>query len=342
MKVEWNDFDYNGYNEEELQKLSDERSIPYILRESYSFGKIIREYGFYPSLLPLTIYHLHGAGRVFSNHPYQHELDSKAYCMFVNNSADVQTYSDAGMDCEVMFHPFVYYRRSRKIEKSQNAKGTIIFPSHMTPDVDDLSDVSEYIEQIKNLPDIYKPLSVCMCWVDITQGKHKVWMENGFPVYTVGNAYHEEFVERFYDLIRHFKFMTSNSIGSQTYYAVEMGIPFFLFGSGPQYFNKTDPNFPKGKMDIHKHENYKKIHNLFTELTTEINPRQKQAVLEGLGVHDGISRLKMMRILYMGFFKGKKVTFSLLKVTIYLLKNLFCHGKNRKKRRRFGFFSGMY
>jgi hypothetical protein len=177
-----------------------------------------------------------------------------------------------------------------------------------------------------------------MCWVDIMQGRHKIWLENGFPVYTVGHAYHEEFVERFYDLIRHFKFMTSNSIGSQTYYAVEMGIPFFLYGPEPEYFNKSDHGIPKGKMELHNYENYNKIHNLFTKLTTEINPQQKQAALDGLGVYDGISRLQMMRILYTGFFKSKKVIFSLLKVTIYLLKNLFRLSKNRKKKRRFELF----
>jgi hypothetical protein len=311
-------FDYKGYDEEKLMKLSNEQTIPYILQEAYSFGKLIREYGYYPSLLPLNIYHQHGAGRVLANTPYKHDLESKAYYMFVNNCDDIQMYNDAGMNCCVMLHPFIYYRNSRKIEKSKYATGTIVFPSHITPDVDDLSDTSVYIEQLLKLPEIYKPLCICMSWVDITHNRHKIWMQYGFPVYTVGHAYHEDFVKRFYDLIRNFKFMTSNSIGSQTYYAVEMGIPFFLYGEEPMYYNKSDPYIEAGYMDLHKRNAYKKAYNLFNHITTEITAEQKKFVLDGLGIKDGITRVNMMKILYLGFLKSNRVTKSITRSCKYL------------------------
>jgi hypothetical protein len=324
-------FDYKGYSEAKLIELSNDQTLPYILWESYSFGKLIREYGFYPRLLPINIYHQHGAGRNLEKFPYSHELESNAYCMFVNNQADVKMYNDAGMNCEVMLHPFIYYRRSRKIEKSPDAKGTIVFPSHITLDIDDLSDISLYIKQLRELPEIYKPLSVCLCWVDIIENRHKIWIENGFPVYTVGHAYHENFVERFYELIRHFKFMTSNSIGSQTYYAVEMGITFFLHGPEPKYFNKSDPGVPKGVMDLHQYDNYNKIYSLFTKLTTEISHEQKKLVLDGLGVNNGISRFKMMTILYIGFFRSKRVCASIKNALLYLCKCVYIKNKEKLK-----------
>ena len=318
-----NIFDYKGYSEEMLFKLSKEQTIPYILREAYSFGWLIKEYGFFSSLFPINIYHLHGAGKKCdTDAPFQHEIDAKKYCecMFVNNSSDVKTFQKIGFDCKVMLHPFVYYRKSRKIEKLKDAKGTIVFPSHVTPDVDDFSDIQEYVNQIKALPEIYKPINICLSWVDISQGRHKIWIENGFPVYTIGHAYHEDFVKRFYELVRNYKFMTSNSVGSQLYYAVEMGIPFFIYGNPPKYFNKTDPGHQKGEINLYT-KKYIDIYNLFNKITTEINKEQKQAAVEGLGVNEGISRVQMMVILYKGFFKNNCIYYVFKNIIKYIFKS---------------------
>lgn len=325
-----NNFDYKGYSEEELLNLSNDdiKQLvsawrPWIV-ELYSYGLLIREYGFFPKWLPIYIYHMHGPGEVTMVH--EHEINSGAYCMFVNNKNDEQKFINAGMSkCETMVHPFVFYRKKYNINQCINAKGTIVYPAHSILNTEELTDIDKYIEQLKELPEKYKPLAICMHWVDIKKGKHKKYMDAGFPVYTAGNGNDIRYAEKFYDILKHFKYATSNTYGSYIYYAVDMGLPFFLYGDEIEYDNKADPGLPIGKVKI-SFPKVLEISKMFSEITDTISPEQKKEIDAGLGIHDGISRLKMANILYSAYFK--KTTFKKeIKRIILYIKYFFNHKK---------------
>jgi hypothetical protein len=302
-------FDCGGYSEEKLLELSNDYKRKFYMMcwkhgivEMYSYGRLLREYGFFPQFLPIYIYHLHGPG--IMNFINEHEINSGAYCMFVNTEEDAQQFIAAGMKrCEVMLHPFVFYRRKYKVHRDANARGTLVFPAHSIFNTEELTDIDEYIRQLKELPDIYKPLAICLHCEDINKGKHRKYMDAGFPVYTAGHTHNYRYVERFYDVLRHFKYSTSNAYGSYIYYAVEMGIPFFLHGDEVEYYNKADPGLPLGRVKI-AFPNVLRMCRMFSEMTTVISDEQRMEIERGLGISDGISRLKMAKILYSALFSN--------------------------------------
>lgn len=303
-------FDYKGYDTAKLLKLCDERfAYKGIAKwinwtaEVYSFGKYIREQGFYPTWLPLHVYTDHGPGSYSSEVP-KHEYEHDAYCNLYHSAAMADRYKNtiSKLSC-VMLSPFVWYRRKNNIEQSPNAIGTLAFPAHTTPDIDLGSDMEEYIAELKKLPEEFQPVCVCMHMHDIAKGQHEIFIKHGIPVYTAGCAFDYRFAERFYDIMKNFKYTTSSMLGSYTFYSVEMGIPFSVYSAKPILVNNSDPNIEKGEYKFQEDENYKNMCARFKGLNKEITQEQREFVEENLGIYTHVSRFEMAKILYMAYFK---------------------------------------
>lgn len=299
-------FDYSGYSEEKLAYVcGDEvRSLgntwkPGIV-ELYSYGKILRDYGFFPRFLPIYIYHVHSAGP--SNYPKEHEINSGAYCMFVNNFADRKKFLDAGVKrCEIMKNPFLFFREQKHITQASDARGVLAFPAHSTTHSEELTDIDKYIEQLRELSKKVGPVSVCFYWLDILKGKHEKYRKAGFPIYSAGHFCDKRYVKRFYEILRHFKYATSNAYGSFVFYAVDLGLPFFFYGNEPDYVNTSDSTLPLGNMET-GFEREIEARRLFSRIQDHISEEQREWVADGLGAKHGISRLKMSSILYAAYF----------------------------------------
>ena len=89
-----------GMSESELLKLCDEKytgkgvvTWHYWTAEVYSFGKHIRNYAFYPYILPLFVYTDHGVGS-YTNEIPKHELEHKAYCQLYHSSVSAELFND--------------------------------------------------------------------------------------------------------------------------------------------------------------------------------------------------------------------------------------------------------
>lgn len=322
-------FDYKGYSEENLKKLCDDKYTHkgfadwhYWPAEVYSFGKHIRNYGFYPQMLPLHIYTDHGVGH-YSDEISKHELEHDAYCQFYHSAKSVDEYKKVSeKPCYVLLSPFVMCRRKNQIIQSKTAKGTLAFPAHTTPEIDDFSDIELYIKQLKEMPEEFQPVCVCLHMHDINKQQHKIFEKHGIPVYTAGNAFDQRFAERFYEILKNFKYTTSNIIGSYTYYSVEMGIPFSIYGNKPIFMNNSDPNLEKGEYKLDENNEYQRVFKLFEGLNKEITRQQRELVEENLGIKDCISRFKMVQILYAAYFKQgniiKDLSFSINSYRKYL------------------------
>lgn len=276
---------------------------PYWTAEIYGFGKYIRHYGYFPSFLPLCIFTDHGPG---GEGPFKHELASDAPVQFYHSQRMVDKWKKVSVKpCYVLYSPFVFYRRTKNIKQSPNANGTLVYPAHSTQVIEDKSDLELYIKQILSLPEEFHPLSVNLHYHDINNGQHKIFQKYKIPVYTAGNPNDYRFTERFYSILRNFKYSTSNLPMACLFYSVEMGIPHFIYGNKPVFNNKGDNNVSPG-MDfdpINEWEITRKIYDLFYGLHTEITPEQKEIVEIELGIRDGLSRSKMAYVLYTSFIK---------------------------------------
>lgn len=303
-------FDYKGYTEEKLEKLCEDKyvhngfsELKYWTSEVYSFGRNIRSYGFYPECLPLHIYSEHGVGLPFTQ---SHEVDNDAAAMFVFSQSKKQTYTEkSNKPCFVIPAPFVWYRRKNNVNQRVDAKGTLIFPVHSIPSEETILDLNKYIEEIKALPQEFHPVCVCLHMHDINKGWHKIFAEHNIPVYTVGNAFDQRFSQRFYDLLKNFKYTSSNLIGSYTFYSVEMGIPFSLYGTEAYFNNISNDSIPKGIYDISQNEIYTQNAAAFKGLNKTITEEQKKLADHYLGLENPSSRQEIAKVLYMAYLKNR-------------------------------------
>lgn len=292
-------------SEKELIKLCKEPKrgkMLYWTSEVYGFGKYLRKYAYYPSFLPLNIYFSHGV--THHDSPAAHEYENNAPSILFFSPRLTNVYKkNSKKPCATILSPNVFYRRKFNIKKEKEAVGTIAFPCHSTPGIDDLTDYKEYCEKLKSLAVEFHPISVCLHYHDINKGSHKIFMDNGFEVLTAGNPFHPEFIERYYNILKNGKYVTSNELGSYTYYALEMGIPFLHYGSPVNFINVEDRNIEKGFYDsFKKSKQMGRALKILGSFSTEVTEEQRKFVERELGVYDSISRFHASFILYQSYF----------------------------------------
>lgn len=302
-------FDYKGYSQEKIETLCDIKKIssgiPWLFwtSEVYSFGRQIREYGFFPNFLPLNIYSEHGMTilKVIQDH----ELNNDAYCMFCHRKKRAELYKTlSSKPCYTFISPLIMYRRLHKIKQSKDAVGTLIFPAHTVPECIDKMNLDNYIAELKALPEEFQPVCVSLHMHDIKKGIHKKYLEQGIPVYTAGHANDVRYAKRFYEVLKNFKYSMSNDTGSYMVYSMEMGIPFSIYGTFPQFYYENSPHVPNGHLNFDElYDNYDNVLELFRGNPTEITSERQAFLEEFAGLKDGISRLEMCKILWTAYFK---------------------------------------
>lgn len=323
------DWTYGGMSESELmavcgQKHIDKGCFPkqYGISEMYSQGKIFREYSGFPSWLPLNVCADHGAG---DTDIFKSELENDAYAMFSFGAEKCAAYRAASVKpCYRVMHPFVWYRRYHGISQDINARGTIAFPAHSVGDVRCDYQVEQYINDLKSLPEQMQPVCVCLFTIDVLHGKHKPFMERGLPVYTAGNISDIRFVDRFYEILRHFKYATSNDSGSCLFYSVEMGLPFSLYGGGVSFVNEGNDDVSRGKLEEFEYERRGRLY--FSGINLETTPLQRDYVLNYFfGGEDPLSPAEMRRILFAAWKKRNKILRDVFTGLRKLVKRVVFH-----------------
>lgn len=295
------EFNYRGYPIKKLTELCDTRfadrgkaPVLFGLPEQYSQGRIFREYARFPEELPLNIYADHGIPINFK--VALHELKNNAYAFFTYHEKKYQLLKEQlRKPCYKVPHPLIWYRREHGIEQIENPQGTLFFAVHSTPDVSVFYDIEQICVQLKSLPDEMQPVGVCLFMTDIHNGTFLKYLENGIPVYTAGNVWDIRFVDRFYDLLRRFKFTASNSYGTYLFYSVEMGIPFMYLKQDYYFYNYSDRNLPLG--ECRTSDSILKMLELFSGVNLKITKQQKKLVEYYVNMENYISREEMFNVL---------------------------------------------
>lgn len=325
-------FDYAGCAEDELVRLCDKKKADrgecrgaYWTSETYSMGRCLRDYAGFPATHPLYVYCKHGVTLDPVAHPY--EINTDAEAMLVFNGEQAARYRAASKTpCHVVAMPYVAYRRKRGIEPASDARGALVFPMHSTERTDVLLDFDHYVDQLIALPKEFHPVCVCLYMTDIHKGLHRHFMRRGIPVYTAGAAMDVRFCDRFYDILRRFKYTLSNHVGSYTAYSIEMGIPFSLYGNiGLLRYNEEAHGQKKGICDLHDNEYERLARELIgDELHLEITPNQKEYADRALGVGQGVSGEELNRILWDAYRTRKRH---------WGAKDLYCRARRKVKKR---------
>lgn len=312
-----------GYSEEELLNLLKNPKkrparIPYWTSEVYGAGEGLREYGYYPEWFPLYVFTDHGVLR--DSLVCQVELEHDAEAMFYHSIEGVKEFKTLSkIPCYCYYSPLVFYRKNHKIEQDKDAKGTLACPAH---GIDGMTlDLDKYMQQLKDLPEEFQPVGISLHRDDIESGVYKKFLNAGFEVYTAGDPFDKDYAKRFYGNLKKFKYTTSNVPGSFLFYAVEMGIPFFIYGDEICVKNYTrENNETFEEYDPMSAPQSKKTCELFRGIRTEINKDQKEYVEKMLGIRDCISRRKMAQILYLSYLKRGNIIRDLNRYFRYKIK----------------------
>ncbi len=126
---------------------------------------------------------------------------------------------------------FLYARAlAEKLHPTQTEgrrSGTIVFPCHSTHTVTADYDHQEYARRIEGLPEAAQPASVCLYWRNYEFGHHEIYQRRGIPVFSAGHMFDRDFMLRFYDLCRRFRYAASNVFGTHFFQSVASGCRFF-------------------------------------------------------------------------------------------------------------------
>lgn len=226
--IDFHNYDLNA----EIEKIKNHTSAEDI-QHLYSNYKIIKELYNIPKDYQLNYYQYHGIYLEeceMSNNAFKFNdkvilctrKSQVDYLLNQPNYKNQNTFHTGGL--------FPRYRRLKNITKSPEAKGTIAFYNHSIAECKVQTDIPLYIKKLKELPEQFHPINICMFWVDLLANSHLPFLENGFNVYTAGTDGDEDFVDNFYEILRHHEYATGNSSSTSSYfYAVELGIPLFRY-----------------------------------------------------------------------------------------------------------------
>ena len=127
------------------------------------------------------------------------------------------------------------------VEKLNTSRaGTVVFPAHSSQYIITDFDYESYADELIHLPGKYHPIVVCMYWKDFLLENYKPFLRRGLPVVSAGNMYDNLFQYRLYDICRHFKYATSNIVGTHLFSSVKAGCSFF-FTSQPSCVSYSNP-----------------------------------------------------------------------------------------------------
>jgi hypothetical protein len=269
----------------------------------YSLNRIIRLMSGFPDDRPLPCRYEHGHSP-FDDRPVN-DLRSTKRLMLVFNKRRLETWQrHSKRPAYIIGSPFVQYRRLQNIVKAADACGTVVYPLHSTPKEQGVFDRQEYCRQLKALPAQFHPLKLCLHEHDFQLGFDNIYREHGFEIVTAGVREEPDFVDKFYEILRHCRYATSNAFGSYLFYAVEMGIPFFIYG-GKTSFLYTDKK--------HTYERVKQegefgayIEDLFsTDPNVGITEEQRIAIEKEVGIHDAISGQELYSLLMENYWRQR-------------------------------------
>lgn len=274
--------------------------------QSYGFNQIIKEYADFSQFLPLPAHLEHGWTAL--KEPLKTDLicaENKGLMLVFNQRRLLSWQEKSKVPVYIMGAPFIHYRRINHITKKATAKGTVAFPCHSTANVHSKYDIEKYCQALNKLSDEYKPISVCLHFSDYKDNNIKIYQKYGFKVKTAGKKIggSMDFAKNFYQILSDHKYATSNEIGSYTFYAVEMEIPFFILGDRPYFINqnKTDTNVPE-KYSTEDFEYGRKSFKLFsTGPVKYISDEQKKFIIRELGIKDCLSNEELYIILNKNF-----------------------------------------
>lgn len=180
----------------------------------------------------------------------------------------------------------------------QNRSGTLAFPCHSTQTIRAQFSHTEMAERLHSLPSEFHPISVCIFWKDFLHGDYLPYQAKGIDVVSAGHMFDRDFLLRFYDLCRNFRFATSNEIGSHLFMSAASGCNFFYLDSPPVSWEIPDEELQNcAQQNEMFKSNKQKSQQLFARPLGKTNEFQREFVDHFIGTDFVRTKRKLNQIL---------------------------------------------
>jgi len=267
----------------------------------YGINLILKDYANFPRFLPLPCHMEHGWTPLSDALPSDLEIDKPLMLVF-SKRRQKSWKMQSKTPVYIMGSPLIHYRRMHKITKKPDARGTIVFPGHSTADIESSYNIEKYCQELKSLPKKFHPLTICLFWPDCVSKNINIYRKAGFKVVTAGPRFKKglQFAKNFYKILSTNQYATSNEIGSFTFYALDMGIPFFLTGEIPLNINTQGLNKDMGETARIDQQYFgrKAIKMFSTGPITKILPHQRKFADDEMGLDDCLAPKQMNELLW--------------------------------------------
>jgi hypothetical protein len=208
----------------------------------YGIGKIIKEYANFPVCLPFPASIQHG-GLTRITHIHDAFPGSPENWFWTEDLAAKYQHEFRGLNIRVVGAPFLYLLTHLNYVEPLDMKGSIVFPAHSSHLIKVECDFEKYADMLEALPDEYKPITVCMYFLDIESGFDASFKRKGFEIVKNGDSLYDiNFLKQFIENTRGKKYAFSNQATSALLFASAMGLVSFFYG--PQYTEMSnDPYY---------------------------------------------------------------------------------------------------
>lgn len=297
----------------------------------YGMNRALRSYLDFPKYIPLWCHYEHGI-YLPEDPVYSGDIDNSEYLILTLNSARAELWKNVKkLPVVISGSPFVNFRQKNKIEINNDAKGTLVFPAHSCEGMEQVYNIEKYCDLLQALPEKFKPITISLHIDDIKRGKDKIYKRRGFNIFCTGEMYDRDFAHKFYQNLQKYKYATSNTIGSYVFYAVEMGLPFFLMGEDPQTkIEEGTKEIPRGQYSFKNYYPYRDLVSLLPkEPVNSITDELKDYVEFAVGVKEKVTPQQLKFILIKTFLMNLPLYYP--RLLIKTIKNKIDKRKNRKK-----------
>lgn len=220
------------YNQDNLELMSAERELitdeTLDVNDFYGQAKVIRKYAKYPR--PIKVVYEHS----LPIHDIIWDVDKncKLDIAFVSSAHRLEVYRQKKAK-KMVFNIGSVLNYAISISDPKFAKngfksdkeryGSIYFPTHSTHHIKSSINSDDIISKLTKLPEVYKPIFVCLYWKDIQHGEHKKYLKHGLKVVSAGHIYDNLFYFRLFDILKNFKYTLGSSFGSFIFHASRSG-----------------------------------------------------------------------------------------------------------------------
>lgn len=181
--------------------------------------------------------------------------------------------------------PYIHYaepllsKEQIKEEKERLGRNLLVFPSHSVDEASAKFDFNEFCSKIDKIAKDFDSVRMCLYYRDIQLKNHIPYLKKGFEVVTAGHLHDTNFLSRQKSIILTSDVTMANDIGTHLGYSIYLNKPHFLLKQNIRYDFKSN-DLPEARtiskaFEIkNKHENVKKIEELFSSYGDKISKEQ--------------------------------------------------------------------